>query len=277
MPRSKMDLTRKPTSLDVEIEYQSKKRAQYDREEKLYAYQLAAYREHRKKLIRRGLLLAGTIALIGGVCVVVTLGAFQLATTLGNQAATQSVIDRNEQATNQVYASATGAILAINATFSALPEMAVIDTLTPTVTSMPTSTDTETKTFTPEPTKTYTIVPSSTSTTTPKPTNTYTAIPSSTNTPVPILLQGGIGRTNGAKMKPGEFQVEYYCHEQGYDIYNDRNNWYCMRNKRIVKTLTQQDFDRICQNTYNNPQAFALQTGTNRIAAYNWRCYENQP
>jgi hypothetical protein len=84
------------------------------------------------------------------------------------------------------------------------------------------------------------------------------------------LLRNGRGRTNGARVTNGEFQVEYYCSAYGYagQIRRDNNYWYCGN-----FTLRQHDFNIICQDTYNNPRAWALQNGNSNIRAFNWRCY----
>ena len=90
----------------------------------------------------------------------------------------------------------------------------------------------------------------------------------------PILLTGGIGLTSGARMGAGEFQVEYYCNNQGYGITNDDNNWYCTSGGSAVQTLSQADFSQICRDTYPaHPEAFALQDGEGSIPAYRWQCY----
>lgn len=88
------------------------------------------------------------------------------------------------------------------------------------------------------------------------------------------ILTGGYGLTNGARMGAGEFQVEYYCENQGYDIRNDDNNWYCTRGNTRVFTLQQADFNQICRETYNNSSAIAYRYGDGIIPAYRWRCYE---
>lgn len=84
-----------------------------------------------------------------------------------------------------------------------------------------------------------------------------------------IILTGGRGLTNGVLMGPGEFQVEWYCNNQGYGVGEDGTDWYCTGGF----TLQISDFDAICQATYNYASAFAVQDGSNGAPAYNWRCY----
>jgi hypothetical protein len=88
------------------------------------------------------------------------------------------------------------------------------------------------------------------------------------------LLTGGIGLSTGAELNPGEMQVEYYCHNMGYTITHDDDYWYCVNDSgTIMRTLTQQDFDTICQETYSRLDAFAAQDGDNPVPAYRWLCY----
>jgi len=88
------------------------------------------------------------------------------------------------------------------------------------------------------------------------------------------LLDNGRGRTNGARMDNGNFQVEYFCQNRGYSTGRNNNNWYCTnRNGSIAFLLSQQNFDRICRETYDRDGAFALQSGTSNVPAFNWRCY----
>jgi serine/threonine protein kinase len=89
----------------------------------------------------------------------------------------------------------------------------------------------------------------------------------------PVLLTGGTGQSDGRRMAPGEFQVEYYCENRGYSTSNDNNNWYCTQGGSRVDTLTQADFDQICRDTYGRADAFALQDGISSIPAYRWQCY----
>lgn len=89
-----------------------------------------------------------------------------------------------------------------------------------------------------------------------------------------VLLTGGISRTNGQRIGDGELRVEYYCNSQGYGVTNDNNNWYCTSGGRNVLTLTAEDFDIMCQHTYSNFYAFAIQNGQGAIPAFRWQCYE---
>jgi TolB protein len=88
------------------------------------------------------------------------------------------------------------------------------------------------------------------------------------------LLTGGIGLTNGAAMPDGDFQVEWYCNLQTYGVQNDDLNWQCTQNEQPIFLLDINDLDAICQATYFNPTAFAIQDGDGSIPAYRWRCYE---
>ena len=123
------------------------------------------------------------------------------------------------------------------------------------------------------PSATSTRIPSATPTRTPSATTTRT--PSATTVPRNAnLLIGGIGLSDGSYMTNGEFQVEYYCTDQGWGINHNNQDWYCVnRNNTRVYTLVQQDFDQICQETYNNSTAFAQQISSNQIRAFNWRCF----
>ncbi len=88
------------------------------------------------------------------------------------------------------------------------------------------------------------------------------------------ILTGGIGLTNSAPMPDGDFQVEWYCNLQNYGVRNDDLNWQCTENDQPVFVLDINDLDAICQATYFNPTAFAIQDGEGAIPAYRWRCYE---
>lgn len=98
-------------------------------------------------------------------------------------------------------------------------------------------------------------------------------MPSSDST----VLSGGRGLTDGDLLPPGEFQVEWYCQNRGYNISHDDDYWYCVdANGTIRLTLEQSDFDDICQRTYNRSDAYALQDGSNSVSAFNWRCHGDQ-
>jgi len=84
------------------------------------------------------------------------------------------------------------------------------------------------------------------------------------------LLNGGRGITNNAAMDAGNFQVEGYCTNKG-PVSQDNINWFCGSTP-----LTVRDYDTICQQTYSNLGAFAIQNGGSSTPAYNWRCYSFQ-
>ncbi len=83
-----------------------------------------------------------------------------------------------------------------------------------------------------------------------------------------VLLNGGVGMTNGAAMNNGLFQVEAYCSRIGGTISQTNTDWYCGSTQLQVS-----DYDQICQTTYNNSGAFAVHDGSSSTPAYNWRCY----
>jgi TolB protein len=88
------------------------------------------------------------------------------------------------------------------------------------------------------------------------------------------LLSGGRGLTTGRTMSNGEFQVEGYCGNQGYRTTRDNANWYCLnRNGSRAFMLSQADYDKICQQTYNNSTAVGVRDGRGDIVAFRWRCY----
>lgn len=90
------------------------------------------------------------------------------------------------------------------------------------------------------------------------------------------LLRGGIGLTTGQPITDGAFEVEGYCSylNGNYATTTDGVNWYCTLDGSIAVTLTQANFDEICRLTYNNPNAFAVQSSSSNTPAYNWLCYE---
>jgi eukaryotic-like serine/threonine-protein kinase len=91
-----------------------------------------------------------------------------------------------------------------------------------------------------------------------------------------LLLTGGTGLTDGAELDAGAFQIEYFCTSRGYTTSNDGTNWYCENESGVTMiTLQQSDFDEICQETYHNDAAFALQDGEGVSPAFRWRCYGN--
>lgn len=87
------------------------------------------------------------------------------------------------------------------------------------------------------------------------------------------LLTGGVGLSNNSAMAPGEFQVEWYCNILGYGVGTDGQYWYCTVEGVRLARLSPSDFDAICQASYNNPRAFAIQNGTGEAPAYRWLCY----
>ncbi len=87
------------------------------------------------------------------------------------------------------------------------------------------------------------------------------------------LLNGGRGLTDGTTQNNGELQVEGYCRNLGYGTNHDSNNWYCTNNGVNALQLEIADFDRICQQTYNNAEAFAIQDGNSYVPSFNWHCY----
>jgi hypothetical protein len=92
--------------------------------------------------------------------------------------------------------------------------------------------------------------------------------------PNAVLLTGGVGLTDGAPQGPGEFQVEWYCNQQGYGIGQDEFDWFCLTDSgERATTLGIADFDVVCQTTYSNPRAFAIQDGFSPTPAFRWRCY----
>jgi len=89
-----------------------------------------------------------------------------------------------------------------------------------------------------------------------------------------VLLSGGRGLTTGATMNQGNFQVEGYCENQGYQAALDTAQWYCRNgNGSTAFMLLQVDYDSICQQTYNNSTAVGVRNGEGRRTAYRWRCY----
>ncbi|MEM9950503.1 MAG: hypothetical protein AAF846_02790 [Chloroflexota bacterium] len=91
-----------------------------------------------------------------------------------------------------------------------------------------------------------------------------------------FILTNGTGLTNGAPVTNGEFQVEGYCNRlnSSYGVSEDGTNWFCTFNGQNAIQLRQADFNEICQLTYNNPQAIALQINNGQRPAYQWRCYQ---
>lgn len=92
-----------------------------------------------------------------------------------------------------------------------------------------------------------------------------------------ILLTNGHGITNGAVVSDGEFQVEGYCNilNPSYGVAEDGTDWFCTFNGQRALTLRQQQFNDICQRTYNNNMsAIAIKVNNGQSPAYQWRCYE---
>jgi hypothetical protein len=111
------------------------------------------------------------------------------------------------------------------------------------------------------------------------------ASPSPVITPIPTLLpmlvplQNGVGLSNGRRISDGGMQVQGYCNPQyleGYTaVSHDNDHWYCHRSQGSSDRaqLTQEDFDRICQLTYSNPNAVAIQSDGPSIPAFSWKCF----
>jgi|GEM_PF-6633684 len=90
----------------------------------------------------------------------------------------------------------------------------------------------------------------------------------------PVLLAGGEGLTNGQELEPGEMQVESFCLARGLDATTDTIDWYCQNGDGvIITTLVEEDFDELCQSTYDEEEAFARQDGPAPEPAYQWLCY----
>ena len=90
------------------------------------------------------------------------------------------------------------------------------------------------------------------------------------------LLSNGRGLTNGAAVANGEFQVEGYCNilNSSYGVSEDGTDWYCTFNDQRALTLRQAQFNDICQRTYSNNNAIAIQVNNGQRPAYQWRCYQ---
>src|SRR5260221_1164311 len=84
-----------------------------------------------------------------------------------------------------------------------------------------------------------------------------------------LILNNGVGITNGAAMNQGNFQVEAFCSRKGLgSVSQNSTNWLCGS-----YTLQVKDFDEICGMTYTTTNAFVIRTGTSSTVAFNWRCY----
>lgn len=90
------------------------------------------------------------------------------------------------------------------------------------------------------------------------------------------ILTNGRGLTNGASVSNGEFQVEGYCNilNPSYGVAEDGTDWYCTFQGQRALTLRQTQFNDICQRTYSNPNAIAIQVNNGQRPAYQWRCYQ---
>lgn len=87
-----------------------------------------------------------------------------------------------------------------------------------------------------------------------------------------ILLQNGTGLSNGAAMSNGNFQVEGFCTQKGYaKTTSNSDHWYCDNPGHYE--LSVEDYDTICNQTYNKTNAFAIQSGSGGTPAQSWRCY----
>jgi hypothetical protein len=97
------------------------------------------------------------------------------------------------------------------------------------------------------------------------------------------FTSGGKGLTTGAVQNDGEFQVEGYCSQLGYDhVYVDPTSefgWFCYNDGQdnTEFMLGRENYDEICQQTYADTQSVvAIQTNIGDEPAYNWRCASNQ-
>lgn len=90
------------------------------------------------------------------------------------------------------------------------------------------------------------------------------------------LLDNGIGLTNSMVEQQGNFQVEGYCKKNAdgtFRVIRNDADWFCIGLDGSQRKLGPLDFDVICRKTYRTPGAFAIKSGTNTVAAFNWRCY----
>jgi serine/threonine protein kinase len=121
------------------------------------------------------------------------------------------------------------------------------------------------------------LVTSSLQIASPFPTNTFVA----TNVPpkAPTVQIPPADRTYipPGSHRLGEFTVESYCTNQGFGVTltNSNRDWACTRHgtSAIAFVLQSTDFDKICQSTFSNSAAFALQDMHKSTAAYNWSCF----
>ena len=76
-------------------------------------------------------------------------------------------------------------------------------------------------------------------------------------------------------MTDGNFQVEGYCDilNSEYDVDRDDTDWYCTFRDQRALTLRESQFTDICQRTYNEPNAVAIQVQGSAVPALQWRCY----
>lgn len=91
-------------------------------------------------------------------------------------------------------------------------------------------------------------------------------------------LTDGIGLTTGGILPRGEVEVDYYCEMLGLRARVDAEEtvWECFSpsDEETRYTLKAFDYDLICQQTYRNPEAVAIQDGSKFIPpAMRWRCY----
>ncbi|MEL7435573.1 MAG: hypothetical protein AAFN11_16615, partial [Chloroflexota bacterium] len=84
------------------------------------------------------------------------------------------------------------------------------------------------------------------------------------------LLSNGRGLTTGRTVTNGEFEVEGYCNilNNQYGVSEDGTDWYCTFNEQRALTLRQEQFNDICQRTYSNLNAVAIQVNNGQPAAY---------
>jgi len=108
---------------------------------------------------------------------------------------------------------------------------------------------------------------------------TPTQAPSPTTPPVLVPMQNGVGLSTGRRMNDGGIQVQGYCNPEYFEGYtavsHDSDYWYCHRSRGSSDKvqLTQENFDQICQLTYSDPNAVAMQVDGPSIPAFNWKCF----
>ncbi len=87
--------------------------------------------------------------------------------------------------------------------------------------------------------------------------------------------------TDGSPQPKGEMQIEEYCKQRNLVASHNDYVWWCEdANGTIKHYIIPIDIDIICQVTYRNGQAFAIEIRPEDIddkqrrnPAYRWRCY----